>query len=389
MDQQNRKSSRTEIRRRKKQVEMRRKKQRRRVAFRLTIFFLIVGILITGAVSLAWNLIDGRDAASDQKSNSFQIKERTGYYLHPYYFEEENSIDGFFLGSSTSYRLWVGPTAFHETGIAVYGWTAKGLHPLLFKYMIEDILESQDPKVIVINLGNFPRFEDSYAEENITRVTDHMKDGPIRDEAIESTVNMFKENGLDNMITDLDWYDNPTDEEVVGYERIRGKEDREYVDRNSKYKGFMVSIESTQRDTYGEVQPLVDYTSKINDVSEEILYDLLDYCKTIDPEVIFVVPPANLEADAQARLNMTAQIVEENGFEVFNTNTEDFREEIGLDPLEDFYDPRHVNAYGGIKFTKYFAEYLQEKYDLEDHRDDESYNDWERAYDEMMAELGI
>ena len=365
---------------------MRRKKQRRRVAFRLTVFFLIVGIAIVGAVNLAWGLLGEAETASSGGTNLNEVKKRTGYYNHPFYFEAEDSCDGLLLGSSTAYRAWSGPLAFHETGIAVYGMTSKGLHPVLYKYMIEDALETQDPEVIIINLGNFPRDPETFYEENVTRVTDHMKDGQIRDAAIEAAVELFKEQELD-LIQDVDWYDNPTDEEIEGYERQRGSEDLKYIEKNSRYKGFVLDGQSTRENTGGTIQPLVDTTGEIDPMMEKVFKDLLEYCKGLETEVLFLIPPVNLEADAQGRLNGLKEMARDNGFEVFDSNTKEFREETDLDLLGDFYDKKHMNAKGAVKFTSYFADYLQEKYGLPDHRGDADYESWESAYEAMMEKM--
>ncbi|MGI5850084.1 MAG: hypothetical protein ACOX8Q_08505, partial [Christensenellales bacterium] len=46
----------------------------------------------------------------------------------------------------------------------------------------------------------------------------------------------------------------------------------------------------------------------------------------------------------------------------------------------DFYDARHTNIKGAIKYTNYFGKYLLDNYHLEDHRGDDRYSSWDESY---------
>ena len=50
-----------------------------------------------------------------------------------------------------------------------------------------------------------------------------------------------------------------------------------------------------------------------------------------------------------------------------------------MDGSADFYDDEHMNTRGARIYTHYFAGYLKELLDLEDHRGDERYQSWEDA----------
>jgi len=67
-------------------------------------------------------------------------------------------------------------------------------------------------------------------------------------------------------------------------------------------------------------------------------------------------------------------------------NTNMLYREMGLDFTQDFYDKSHVNVLGANKFTDYLAAYLDEAYDLPDHRDDESYESWNSLYEKYIGE---
>ena len=58
-------------------------------------------------------------------------------------------------------------------------------------------------------------------------------------------------------------------------------------------------------------------------------------------------------------------------------------EDIGLDWNTDTKDGGdHMNSSGAEKVSAYIADYLEENYELTDHRDDEFYEDWNKDYNE-------
>ncbi len=40
----------------------------------------------------------------------------------------------------------------------------------------------------------------------------------------------------------------------------------------------------------------------------------------------------------------------------------------------------HLNTYGATKYTLYLSKYLNEHYDLPNHKDDSAYTSWENEY---------
>ena len=73
-------------------------------------------------------------------------------------------------------------------------------------------------------------------------------------------------------------------------------------------------------------------------------------------------------------------MVEERGYQVLNFNTPEMAQALDLDWETDFYNSKHVNFLGAEKYTEYLSKYLEENYDLPDHRDDPKYESWEEAY---------
>ena len=62
--------------------------------------------------------------------------------------------------------------------------------------------------------------------------------------------------------------------------------------------------------------------------------------------------------------------------------------ELGIDWKKDSYDRGdHLNLFGAQKVTAYLGKYIDEKYDMTDHRGDSVYQDWDRLAEKYLAEL--
>ena len=129
--------------------------------------------------------------------------------------------------------------------------------------------------------------------------------------------------------------------------------------------------------------------SKYNTTDKEDLYpasydaliDLLDYCDSIDNEVLFVLAPYSANKKTFPRINTAIEIVESRGYDVLNLNTKEKLAELGVNWETDHYNKKHVNIIGAEKYTRYLTEYVDEHYSLGDHRDDPAYSDWHESYD--------
>ena len=45
----------------------------------------------------------------------------------------------------------------------------------------------------------------------------------------------------------------------------------------------------------------------------------------------------------------------------------------------------HLNHFGAVKVTQYLGKYLSEKNILEDHRNDEKYNEWDASLERYLS----
>lgn len=109
---------------------------------------------------------------------------------------------------------------------------------------------------------------------------------------------------------------------------------------------------------------VMEYLNKINDL-----------CKENGAELLLVRFPFYSEAALKQVYQEIFTWADEIGAKTVDL-FENF-EEIGIDLSTDFRDNTHLNYNGAKKATDFFAEYLKNNYDLEDHRGDPKYAVWE------------
>lgn len=114
-----------------------------------------------------------------------------------------------------------------------------------------------------------------------------------------------------------------------------------------------------------------------------MLNDFLDYCESLDTDVIFTLSPTYMSDSRMAQANTAVDICESRGFTVLDFTKEPLRSAIDFDFNKDFYNPRHVSYTGGLKYTEYMMDYLTEHYDMVDHRGDPAYESWDVSIEDL------
>lgn len=80
---------------------------------------------------------------------------------------------------------------------------------------------------------------------------------------------------------------------------------------------------------------------------------------------------------------------EEQGVDYVDFDTEEIRTQVGLDPAVDYYDQGHVNLTGSVKVSEWLGNYLDETYDLPDHRGEEAYAQWDIDLQAYLERTGL
>lgn len=346
------------------------KKQKWQIAAKITALCLIVAIIVSYM----------NDVFNYPNNHVYIRRYQTFLEL------EENSVDAVYIGSSVVDRSWIAAKAFNDYGMTVYPYASNKLHLTMPKFMIEEVLRTQDPDLFIIDISCYPSDPKlEYPASRVRRIVDHMPLTKNKLEAIQYARKYLE--GAEGYEYDASWY--------LPFIKYHGRWD--YMDNDivpltkadfengtSRYMGAFTDKGKTGRITPQEYPTVVSDTLQIPETSEEILRDFLDYAKELENKTgkkfLFVKAPCALSEKEMSEFNYCFDIVDEYGFDYINFNTDKMYEKVGVDFDIHFYDKSHLNAVGAMNYTEYFSKYLKEKYDLPDHRGADNYENWQTAY---------
>lgn len=296
--------------------------------------------------------------------------------------EPKNSLDVVLIGASDIYTSFSSCLAYDEYGFTSYPYTAAAMPVSLWKTILIDVLEHQDPKLIVVELNGCVYDNDKQLYSNAA--AHYVLDGmPVCKNKID-TLNMLPCGTIDD----------PKSSFYLPFIKYHSDWPKVFSNRKNIANVFMQDSRGYSLlkgvSTQSKIDPCVDGARDVSsDFSERELYapaeaflrDFLQYCRDEQIEnIVFVRFPHRIGTDDNDNIykcyqytNAAARIVQEYGYEY--VNFEAFNKEIGIDPDHDFYNSNHLNVYGQIKFTEYFARWLSEEKNITPSELDEDLKD--------------
>lgn len=342
-----------------------------RPIIRTVIFILLVACLLF-YLNQVFDLKDNKN--SEQVFNAF-------------YSEEKDSLDGIYLGSSAVYRFFIPTRAYEKEGMCIFSLTTSAQPIVLNKYLIEEALKTQSKsKIIIIEIRNMVK-EAGFQEADIRRATDTMKFSKTRTAAIEASLKYYKSLGVE-MDMEESHYLYPFLKYHNRWQSDIELEDLKGTDINTKYKGY-INTGSIFSGIDQSAPEEITYSEKVPKEQMDAFKDLVQYCKTLDQDVLFVSSPFKTSDQRYAKLNTVCDYIEDQGFTVLNFNRGPLRYELNLDYSADFFQFNHTNIYGARKYTDYLTNYIAENYDLPDHRGDPKYESWDKAAADLEKDLKV
>lgn len=296
----------------------------------------------------------------------------------------EDFVDVAYIGSSAVSRYFINPKAYNDEGIAIYSFGSPKTPVMFYDDIIGECRTTQDPELYVLELRNLCKGADAIDEQAVRLTVGGVKlSSPNRLAMVEEYLEYaekvdetgkFSDNVANYYLPFLGYHDRVLSRDLTVNDFLL-KQPYNYM------QGFYTSkVTLTQ---VPQDEPL--YSTEIGEVdaiSAEILDELLAYCDTLDAQVLFVMSPITTQSYEQSMgINALEKYVEDRGYDCINFNTYEMTETLGIDWETDLYNRNHLNYLGSEKYTAYFARYLKEEYDLEDHRGDPLYDDYyERGY---------
>ncbi len=306
-----------------------------------------------------------------------------------FYEQEENSIDVVYLGSSSVYRYDINVQNYDEYGFTSAGLCSAAQPFVATKYLMEEALKTQKPKLFVVDVRRVVRSvisgktgETAYAhrsrlETYYASLFMSMKQSSTRWRMIDAVI--------DEAVLDPDYQDDTkhirpedADEEALSWqleflryhntwkdfdsfdELVNAITSTEKYDEVASVNG--VSLSKGMR-SYSKFKGDYENTTDVEPLPEcyqKVFDDLLDYIRENDLNVLFISTPYISCTDDHKKVqNYISQYLTEEGFDYIDMH--DHLEEIGLEAENDFYDKLHTNLYGAEKCTRYLGKIISEK----------------------------
>ncbi|MDD5824234.1 MAG: hypothetical protein PUD55_07475 [Firmicutes bacterium] len=280
-----------------------------------------------------------------------------------FYMEEENTVDVVVMGTSLMMMSFNPLRMYDQTGITAYNRACSACPPQLAYLIFEETLETQKPKVLAISGGALViQYDYAHREGLVRRGIDYRKNSELKYEVVKDIVKQAKAQDPDSKQTVQSFYFpllryHSRWPEVIWY----GPDD--FTFKHDYRHGYYATFRTG--DTPDTSEKSMQSTKKYH-VDETTRYwygKIIEECKANDIEVLIV---GNQDMRwTPGKIECLTAYCEEMGIDFVDYNTPEMKAETGLNWKTDFYDHKHTNARGSLKFTDHLARYIKQKYNLE------------------------
>lgn len=294
--------------------------------------------------------------------------------IHAFYDEPQDSIDVLFMGSSPILRGVSPMVMWNQEGFTSYVRASALQAPSVTYGLLAESLENQNPELVVFLCDNiFLEYDYVEREGDLRRALDGMKMSKHKFQIVsEVTAADDRQTLLSYMFPlfryherwkEVDWAQaEPTPLLEHSFKKgnvyLRGGEPMEYP------ANFMEHTSAA--------------APEFNEDAKNYIEKSIQLCKEKNIPVLMIHLPKMSWSLAQSMA--MENFAKEMGVSYLDFDREEIRNQLSLNPAIDYYDQGHMNLTGSIKLSQWFGEYLDDTYDLPDHREDEAYQRWHEDY---------
>lgn len=277
-----------------------------------------------------------------------------------FYYEPKHSIDMIFFG--TSYQHWgISPMELWDKyGLISYKRSSPFQGGIVMLKYIEEALLYQKPKVIYIDVATLYM---SYLRDKDWVILNHMKFGFSK---VLYFYELYKEDFLNKM-------------NIINMFHFRWKnlQLNDFV-QYSYTKGL--SVDRWSFISYNQKRN-IEYKNKskviLSDAQMHLLEQILEIANKNNTKVVFVFPPMNRQNLIDYSIAFE-EIAKEKKLDYINMNNH--LKTINIVFSKDFWDPTHINIYGGRKQMNYVIPYIMKMYNIPNKKNDPAYASWNEDY---------
>ena len=312
------------------------------------IFICILACLLV----VAYRVLSWKDTSGDYLSTTKRL-----------YSTEENTMDVVFAGSSHCYCSITPSILWEQYGISGFVMATSGQDRESTYYHIKEVLKTQNPKVIVVELGSIA-YDGYGVQGNLYRNMLSMKLSKNNVDLINASVD---EKERFNYI--IRW--------PIIHTRYSELEKYDFVANDfsvfGRGEGMNLGIAPQTSDP--EISTFKGIVEIPQD-KKEWIDRLIQLSKDEDFDLVFYLAPFYMDINQKGIYNAITKYLEKQDISFM-----DFTQSSTLPELNyatDFVDDAHTNAYGAEKITGYMGRILNANYELEDHRGDADYQVWDQ-----------
>lgn len=293
---------------------------------------------------------------------------RMTYVMKGFYEEPKNSLDVLFMGNSDVYRGISPIKMWDEYGITSYVFSTSGSRMWTAYYLLEESLKYQNPKLIVLNM-DFTFNETDASEANYRKAFDNMKLGITKIKAIQDPIFKISNEQKLSYIFPIARYHSRWDEltaedftEVLKKERFAYKG----LDMVGDIKPYTGGNEYMERRKYKDI--------KIGERCSTYLKKIINLCKNKNIELLLIEIPS---ADSWTKdlSDKVYDFAQDNHLDFVDMNLN--YDKFGFNWEKNTCDGGdHLNVYGAESVSTYLGEYIKNKYDIPDRKQDSKYLYW-------------
>ena len=324
---------------------------------RIVCFFVILIALIIPVQ----NALLYRDRKTDNSS----------YQIINFYKEKKDSLNPVFIGSSNCFAFYSPLLTYNSYGLKSNNYSSSGMGMIFYKYAIEEVKKTQEDALIVLTITpldimNYTALhylldDMPWSMNKLNFIKRYFTYG---DESILNSIEYF----FPLMRLHERWSDIKFDD-LIKDDGTKGATAHEY------YLTYVNDI--TDKLFFSDVR------NEMPDTWKDIMSDLLDYCDDNKVNIVFLVPPRSFDEEEYTQLNSLLDYISSRNFDVMDLREK--AEEIGLDFTCDYYDKRHTNIHGSIKYSDYVINKLNEKYNI--NLVNERNPEWDKAFDNYYKKI--
>ena len=276
--------------------------------------------------------------------------------------EPENSIDVLLVGSSASFSDFSSVYAYDRFGYTSFPYAIGGATCTMWKPAVKDALATQKPKLIVVDVfgGGYDRELIDTRSNQLSIVLSHTAWSREKVETAREESALVEQSSTLGFLFPFIKYHNNVPACIPSLpDRLRLE-----LSGPSPLKGdFTKTMLRYLRKV--DTSSFTDESVPVDEKTEAIITDFIDYCRSENIDVLFVKYPSVLtdyntdELEVNLRANRVLEIAEENGCR--SLNMQKLFHEIGLVEQEDFYNHGHTNIRGQKKVTEYLGRYIQDE----------------------------